>query len=152
MQKESRIEGLIEARDEAAGEPLGKASRLLARLDQMYFEGSINGSELVLRGEIYGLLSEKNHNIGLIEEKLSGGTAKRVMEIQEDIKLPWSARVQRLTKRRGNEISLLEKCAKNTWISESSDWKPEQDGEDRWVDFEAALGTIKEEGDIHSYV
>lgn len=155
IQKESRIEGLIEARDNAADSLRGQAARLLARLDQMYYEGSINDSELDVRNNIYSQLSRKDPNMKRVQELLNSDTAGHVLKLKEDIKCPWKARVERLTRLRGEEgkeeVSLLQQCAGNTWDTKA-DWKPETEGADRWSTFLSTLEDIKEEGDIHSYV
>jgi len=148
--KESRIEGLVEARDKAADSLRGQAARLVARLDQMYFEGSITDSELDVRNNTYSQLSRNEPNMKRVQELLKSDTASEVLKLNEDVKYPWKARVSRLTELRGEEVSLLQQCAGNKWDSKA-DWKPEPEGADRWPTFLSTLKEIKEEGDIHSF-
>jgi hypothetical protein len=51
--KPEAIQAALAVRDEAAGHPLGRAAELLARLDQMAFEGSLLPAEDEARGRLY---------------------------------------------------------------------------------------------------
>ncbi|KAF8598644.1 hypothetical protein BDV93DRAFT_561149 [Ceratobasidium sp. AG-I] len=147
--KESRIEQLIKERDKAADETLGKAARALARLDQMYFEGSINVNEIDHRTELFDLLREKDHRLDRIDDLLGLETLKKVMEIKEDVKRPWKARADRLLENRRDKKSLLQQCAENKWVT--SKWEADPDSQANWDDFASTLKTITEEGQIHSF-
>jgi hypothetical protein len=57
--KPDAIRAALAIRDQAAARPLGQAAALLARLDQMHFEGSLLESEESTRKELHHALREK---------------------------------------------------------------------------------------------
>jgi hypothetical protein len=118
---EWRISELIKLRDDAATDIFGQAARLLARLDQMYYEGSLNEGELDLRKHLYESLHQENPFRDTITQELEGEIGDNVNLITEDQDTPWIARAKRLVQRRGLDEkgnpnpSLLELCNKNEW-------------------------------------
>ncbi|GAB1520480.1 hypothetical protein RhiTH_003557 [Rhizoctonia solani] len=116
---EWRIDGLIELRDTAAGHVLGRAAKLLARLDQMYHEGSMNDPELRLRKELYRLLHVDDPVAEQIETCIDSPVSKAVFLIEEDRDNPWIARASRLVNRRSDggveSHSLLQMYGGDDW-------------------------------------
>ncbi len=58
--KPEAITAALRARDEAAAHALGRAAQVLARLDQMSFEGSLLPSENIVRGELHAAVRAKD--------------------------------------------------------------------------------------------
>ncbi|KAH7337802.1 hypothetical protein B0J17DRAFT_718576 [Rhizoctonia solani] len=126
----SGVDGI--ARDQAAQATFGTAAKLLARLDQMYYEGSLSLDELQLRKDLYDALvsapeqpTEEDEN--KIKDILS--IAKVVLELRGDEEVPFTTQAERLVRRKDNK-SLLQLCAETSgeWstlkeeITKSEDW------------------------------
>jgi len=136
--QESRIDGLIEARDQAAQSIQGRAALVLARLDQMYFEGSINSSEASKREYLYNTLNTDSPLENIIKEILDTETIQGVLAMKGDAEAPWQGRAKRLTVLRSPE-------------STSADPYLKTYGGDGWESFEEALNSIgDDEGALHS--
>ncbi|KAG9121305.1 hypothetical protein FRC07_002778 [Ceratobasidium sp. 392] len=148
--QESRIEDLITTRDNAAQTTQGRAAKLLARLDQMFFEGSINTQELAKRVELYTLLSANPINEGAINTVLNAGvmTATWRIDFHEhegedphergDGEKPWKGRANRLINQRNGSQPLLQLYGG-------------EEANNNWKNFIASLQhDIEREGEIHS--
>ncbi|KAF8688460.1 hypothetical protein RHS03_09451, partial [Rhizoctonia solani] len=136
---EWRIDGLIELRDTAADHVLGRAAKLLARLDQMYHEGSMNDPELRLRKELYRLL----HVDDPVAEQIETDN-------------PWIARASRLVNRRSDEgvesHPLLQMYGGDDWSTFEktlTDIMKPLNGLDPGSNLNPV--TMSVEGDIHSF-
>jgi hypothetical protein len=69
---EENIPRILGQRDEAAASVMGKGVQLLARLDTMYFEGSLSRDEDVLRQKLFkALLEEDDAEVGALSLRLA---------------------------------------------------------------------------------
>ncbi|KAG8790995.1 hypothetical protein FRC12_010431 [Ceratobasidium sp. 428] len=124
--QESRIEELLNERDQAAKDTRGLAAQLLARLDQMFFEGSINEAENKLRIKLFDTLKRWPLEEGYSKEKYLQDIDD-ILKLKElsyakglpgDAEHPWVGRALRLLQGRGDQDSLLEKHG----IEHNQDW------------------------------
>jgi hypothetical protein len=76
--KPDAIRAALAVRDAAAARPLGSAAVLLARLDQMHFEGSLLESEEATRQELYHAVREKRET----EAAACAAKLGRVLELE----------------------------------------------------------------------
>ncbi|CAE6497766.1 unnamed protein product [Rhizoctonia solani] len=155
---EWRIDELIAKRNEAAQDTFGKAASLLARLDQMYYEGSLNSAELQVRNDLYETLATKQPAekdiLDLLAKESNVETVQAVLDIKGDLDEPWTALANRLINRRHGKPSLLEECQGN-----QGDWSTFESILKRFLDRRAAGSgsstnrgnTSTIEGDIHSF-
>lgn len=60
---EENIPLVLACRDEAALSPLGRAAHLLARLDAMFFEGSLASAENGLRKQLFDAIVDNNEQV-----------------------------------------------------------------------------------------
>ncbi|KAG8685753.1 hypothetical protein FRC11_010123, partial [Ceratobasidium sp. 423] len=93
---ESRIDKLIDERDTAAQNVFGRAAKLLARLNQIYYEGSITAPELGGRNALYLELDQEKLDEISLESKLNSIIVAEVLKILEGGDKPWTARARRL--------------------------------------------------------
>jgi hypothetical protein len=108
---------------------------LLARLDQMFFEGSINEDEADTRDHLFKVLNRETPSERTLREILNMETAQGVLDITGDKEEPWKGRANRLLKSRPGGISLLQKYG----------------DEGAWSSFETSLkNSMGSEGAIHS--
>lgn len=89
---EENIPKIMKNRDEAAHSFRGKGVKLLARLDTMFYEGSISEEQNCLQNELFlALRSTNKEKIENLLEKLSD-----VMKMKEEMNEPLISRAQRL--------------------------------------------------------
>ncbi|KAG8705188.1 hypothetical protein FRC09_003110 [Ceratobasidium sp. 395] len=149
--QESRIEDLIAARDDAAKSTQGRAAKLLARLDQMFFEGSINTQEQAKRIELFTLLSVEPVDEAAIDAVLNDEVLKDTWRIdfheheggdpeeRGDGEKPWKGRANRLIHQRNDNSHPLLRLYGG------------HEADKNWKKFTASLQhEIDREGDIHS--
>lgn len=89
---EENIPKIMENRDEAANSFRGKGVKLLARLDNMFYEGSISEIQNALREELF--LALRSINKEKIEDLL--GALVDVMRMKDEMNEPIIGRAQRL--------------------------------------------------------
>lgn len=116
----------------------------------MYYEGSINESELDVREQLYANLNKERPDDALLADKLTGRIVGQVLALPDDKEEPWKARARRLLQQRSDKPSLLQA----------------QGGPGNWENFSRVLNGIlgseaqhakfsngnisSAEGDIHS--
>ncbi|KAK7116066.1 uncharacterized protein [Littorina saxatilis] len=106
---EENITRILNNRDEAAASYRGKGVQLLARLDTMYFEGSLSRPEDALRQKLFAaLLSADEHEI----EKLVASLA-RTSALPSEGTLPHLHRAKRLVE--ADKPMLREFCTSEEW-------------------------------------
>jgi hypothetical protein len=139
MQTEEYIDKISVARDNAAESVRGRGVLLLARLDQMHFEGSLTASEEAIREPLYQALhaidEDEIHRI-LGDEP----AALQVASLPIDGERPWISRARRILR---TEEPLLRKGARST-----------PDLESQWDEFVASLRNLVDDEDeygIYSY-
>lgn len=91
---EENIDRIIKARDDAEHTTRGRGALLLARLDQMHFEGSLAAAEEALREPLYVALYDINES--RIQHLISSDAARNVMSISIDGEQPWMGRARRI--------------------------------------------------------
>jgi hypothetical protein len=132
MQTEEHIDKIMIARDNAANSVRGRGVHLLARLDQMYFEGSLSDAEVAVRVPLYEALyatDEEEIQRILCDERAALG----VVALPDDGETPWLARARRLLR---HESPLLRKGAGT-----------EASGDALWGEFVLSLQRLVEERD-----
>ncbi|KAG9118479.1 hypothetical protein FRC07_007000, partial [Ceratobasidium sp. 392] len=119
--QESRIEELLRERDTAANSPRGLAAELLARLDQMFFEGSINEAENEQRKQLFEALKSDPFDQSYVQKIntfLEDKDLQEVKALSGDMEYLWVGRALRLLQQRGDRISLL----RNHGVNRQDDW------------------------------
>lgn len=138
-QTEEFIDKISVARDNAANSIRGRGVQLLARLDQMHFEGSLTAAEEEIREPLYQALYNVNEDeIHAILE--DSPAALGIVAIPHDGERPWTGRARRILR---HPDPLLRTGARVM-----------ADGEERWTEFVKSLENLIEEGDeygIYSY-
>jgi hypothetical protein len=132
LQTEEHIDKIMIARDNAANSVRGRGVHLLARLDQMYFEGSLSDAEVAVRVPLYEALyasDEEEIQRFLCDERAALG----VVGLLDDGETPWLARARRLLR---HESPLLRKGAGT-----------EASGDALWGEFVLSLRRLVEERD-----
>ncbi|KAF8997404.1 hypothetical protein BDQ17DRAFT_857894 [Cyathus striatus] len=136
---EEHIDKITVARDNAANSVRGRGVHLLARLDQMYFEGSLTETENSIREPLYEALYNKDEDdIQRILCDEEG--ALTVAAIPQDGERPWVGRAKRLLR---EESPVLKK---GIWSIEN--------GEALWDDFVRSLQILVDTEDdvgLHAY-
>lgn len=101
----------LHVRDAASAELLGRAGKLLSRLDRLYFEGTISNHEESMRPLLYEALLEKRDKD--IEKLISA--LQEVENLQADLDSPTLARARRLTTRPLKELYIMKELVDIEW-------------------------------------
>ncbi|KAF8992433.1 hypothetical protein BDQ17DRAFT_207865 [Cyathus striatus] len=137
--RESQIDKLTVARDNAANSVRGRGVHLLARLDQMFFLGTLTHDEYILRNQLYTALYSKNESE--VQRILCDDPAAlRVASISDDGELPWVGKAKRILR---SEYPLLRSGVGKV-----------KDGEVLWDEFCRCLEVLVSEEDdegIYAY-
>ncbi|KAI0700457.1 hypothetical protein BC835DRAFT_1412051 [Cytidiella melzeri] len=149
---EERIDEIYAKRGNAADSTRGKGALLLARLDQMYYEGSITRNGQTLRERLYQALLKFGEVDETDELYLKyEGVVRRILDVDNealyvlgmdhDGQMPWLGRATRILRR--DNPSLLREAALTL-----------PNGEDKWTRLEESLREFveaKEERSIFSF-
>ena len=139
-QTEEHIDKITVARDNAANSVRGRGVHLLARLDQMFFEGSLSEAEFEVREALYKALYDVDEDeIQRVLTEDEAGMA--IIKLSDDGEQPWIGRARRLL-RHSNPI--LKKGV-----------EPTPEGEQLWAGFIKGLKILvveKNDIGIHAYV
>ncbi|KAI0685647.1 hypothetical protein BC835DRAFT_1421040 [Cytidiella melzeri] len=144
---EERIDEIYTKRGNAASSTRGKGALLLARLDQMYYEGSITKNGQPLREKLYqallkaGEVDEKNepilkHEGAVLQILEDEGEAEAVLLLGDDGEQPWLGRANRILRRND---PLLRQAALTL-----------PDGEEKWARFKERLEALVAARDEHA--
>ncbi|XP_064608860.1 uncharacterized protein LOC135473020 [Liolophura sinensis] len=125
---EENIPRILANRDEAASSVRGRGVHLLARLDTMFFEGSITSDQNILRYELYTALLTRNER--RIEELIQ--QLVDIVNLPEEGNLPWL------------------NCAKRILNSPAPLLKERAEKVEAWELFAESLKAIVESGDEES--
>lgn len=106
---EENIPRILAQRDEAAQSAKGRGVHLLARLDTMYFEGSLSREEEGLRQKLFkALLDEEDDEVAALTMRLA-----RVSSLPSEGTLPHLHRARRLVE--ADKPMLKEFCTEQEW-------------------------------------
>ncbi|KDN50348.1 hypothetical protein K437DRAFT_64853, partial [Tilletiaria anomala UBC 951] len=89
---EENLDRILEARNEAADHVRGRGAALLARLDRMFFEGSISVKENAMRADLFAALARIDE---LAIEKILTACAA-IVALPDDGERPYACWAQRL--------------------------------------------------------
>ncbi|KAK7682143.1 hypothetical protein QCA50_014730 [Cerrena zonata] len=116
---EENIDRIMVERSNAENSIRGRSARLLARLDQMHFEGSLKPEEVVLRHDLYKALSEfvpeDTGNLGepglyaLLEDR----AAKDILAFPDDGEKPMLGYARRIS--RSDNVVLRQATSDKDW-------------------------------------
>lgn len=91
---EENLDRILAERNAAAAHVRGRGVAMLARLDRMFFEGSITGSENAIRGQLFSVLSDANE--AAIESILTLPALQPIAALPDDAERPYACWAQRL--------------------------------------------------------
>ena len=91
---EENLDRILDARNDAANHIRGRGVALLARLDRMFFEGSITGSENELRSTLFDALARVDEST--IETILADPALHPIVALPDDGERPYACWAQRL--------------------------------------------------------
>ena len=148
------MDKIISTRDTGANSSRGRAAHLLARLDQMFFEGSTTLEQENLREQLYTTLWQSLHNeyvldkdnwpsVDGIDKLLDSADARKTLVAGDDGEQPWLGRAKRLLSVPKEKTGLYRRSVPKV-----------QDLDTKWDTFVAVLKTLVQNEDelgIHAY-